>query len=440
MQTHHPHHPHHTLARSPLRSLVPPLRAVAVVGALVAAGLALAESSPYYVGVSQNFGHESNLLRLNEGATAPAGYSKADTVSSTSLLAGIDQPFGRQRVRGDVALRAIRYSDNDVFNNQSYTANLVLDWETVNRLSGTLAGSANRSLSSFNRQDEQFLRDRNYEDSKTLDATVRLGLVTQYSLLAGFNHREVDNSLQLDSVQARNFRQDSASLGLRWQPSSLITLGVGLRASQGTYPKFLRQNNGNFLDDGYKRNEIDLTADYRPTGQSTIAARISSGKTSYDRATQRNFDGVTGSLTWGWGVTGKLRLNSSLLRETGQDSTVTSRLTNAPTADYSRVSTTLRVAADWAATSKIAVNASVAAGQRDLVGSVPINGVIRNADGRERTTTFSVGARWAPTRNTLVGCNANTDRVSGSTSDNSVLALRNVKGNGISCYGQITLQ
>ncbi len=423
-----------------LRRLSTPLRAVGVASAITAAGLALAENSPYYVGVSQAFGHESNLLRLNDGATAPSGYSKSDTVSSTSLLAGINQPFGRQRVRGDVALRANRYSNNEVFNNESYSANLALDWETINRLSGTLAGSANRSLSSFDRQDEAFLRDRNYEDAKLLDASVRLGLVTQYSLLASFNHRDVGNSLDQDSVQARNFRQNGGSLGVRWQPSSLITLGLGLRTAQGNYPKFLRQSDGSFLADDYKRNDIDLTADYRPTGQSTISTRISSGKTTYDRATQRNYDGVTGSLTWGWEVSGKLRLNTSLVRDTGQDSTITRTQNNSATADYSRVSTSLRVGADWAATSKIAVNAGVSASQRDLVGSVPVNGVIRNADGRERVTSFSVGARWAPTRSTLVGCNASTDRVSGSSSDNTVQALRNVKGNGINCYGQITLQ
>lgn len=419
-----------------------PLRAVALAGAITAAGLALAESSPYYVGVSQSFGHESNLLRLNNGAAVPAGYSKADTVSSTSLLAGINQPLGRQQLRGDLAVRANRYSDNDRFNNQSYTANLALDWATVNRLSGTLAGSASRSLSSFNRQEQQeILLDKNLEDTQTLDATVRLGVVTQYSLLAGFNHRDVRNSLQTDGVQARNFRQDSGSLGLRWQPSSLLTLGAGVRTTKGTYPKFLRQPDGSFLADDFTRNNLDLTADYQPTGQSTVSARISTGKTEYDRATKRDYSGVTGALTWGWQASGKLRINTSLTRDTGQESYVSTNTLNAGnTADYSRINTALRVGADWAATSKIAIAANVSSGQRDLVSSLPINGLVRDASGRERTTSFSVGARWAPTRSSLVGCNVNTDRTSGSSSDTNVLAVRNVKGNGINCYGQITLQ
>ena len=433
---------HHKHTRAPLHtrlSLAAPLRAASVASAIIATGLALAENSPYYVGASQTFSHESNLLRLNDNATVPNGYSRADTVSSTALLAGIDQPIGRQRVHGDLSLRHNRYSNNDLFNNQSYSANLALDWATVNRLSGTLSGGATRALSSFNLQEVGFLSAKNFEDTKTLDASVQMGVVTQYSLLASAGHREVSNSLERDSVQARNFNQDTASLGLRWQPSGALILGAGLRTTKGRYPKFGRNTVDNsFLSDSYTRNDIDFTAFYQPTGLSTLSARLSSGKTDYDRATQRNFSGVTGSLNWTWQATGKLRVNTTLSRDTGQDSYVVNTVTNTPTtADYSRINTTLRVGTDWAATSKIAVTSSVAISQRDLVTSLPPQpGQSGTTSGRERYTSLAVGARWAPTRSSLVGCNANTDRITGSGSQ----AATHIKGTGISCYGQLTLQ
>lgn len=420
------------------RLLAPSVRAVAVAGAIVAAGLALAETSPYYVGASQSFGHESNLLRLNDAATVPGGYSRSDTVSSTALLAGIDQPISRQRLRGDLALRHNRYSNNDLFNNQSYSANLALDWATVNRLSGTLAGSANRSLSSFNRQEVGFLREKNFEDTRTLDASVQLGVVTQYSLLAGASRREVDNSLGTPNVQSRNFTQDMASLGVRWQPSSLLSLGVGLRTTQGRYPQFQQLQDGSFRADRYQRNDIDLTAAYQASGASTVNARLSSGKTEYDLASQRNFDGVTGSLNWVWQATGKLRLNTTLARETGQDSYAVSVFNTPTTADYSRINTTLRVAAEWAATSKIAATTSLSSSQRDLVRSLPTpQGATSTDSGRERTTSFAIGARWAPTRSSLVGCSATSERISGA---GTLAAATQVKNNGFNCYGQLTLQ
>ena len=419
--------------------LAPSLRAVALAGAITAAGLALAETSPYYVGVSQTFGHESNLLRLNDAVTVPSGYSRADTVSSTALLAGIDQPIGRQRLRGDLALRHNRYSDNDRFNNESYSAKLALDWATVNRLSGTLSGTATRTLSSFNLQEVGFLNAKNFEDTQAVDASVQMGVVTQYSLLASAGHRDVSNSLQRDSVQARNFSQDTGSLGLRWQPSGALILGVGLRSTKGHYPKFGRNPLDNsFLSDSYTRNDIDLTAYYEPSGLSSLSARLSSGKTDYERANQRNFSGVTGSLNWGWQATSKLRLNTTLSRDTGQESYAVSTLTNTPaTADYSRVNTNLRVAADWALTSKVALTSSVTTSQRDLVSSLPsLQGQNITTSGSERYTSFAVGARWAPTRSSLVGCSANTDRITGSGSH----AATRIKGTGFSCYGQLTLQ
>ena len=83
--------------------------APALVSALTLLALACqpvgAETNPWYVGVSQGLTYESNLYRvdtttdLNNGRdpTQPP-VSRSDTVSVTSLVGGIDQPIGRQRL------------------------------------------------------------------------------------------------------------------------------------------------------------------------------------------------------------------------------------------------------------------------------------------------------------------------------------------------------
>ena len=58
---------------------------------LASASCVVAETNPYYVGVSQAFTHESNVFRVATGQA-----ESSDTYSTTSLLAGIDQPFGRR--------------------------------------------------------------------------------------------------------------------------------------------------------------------------------------------------------------------------------------------------------------------------------------------------------------------------------------------------------
>ena len=63
---------------------------------------ALAQSQPWYIGAQQRFEHQTNVFGTSAGQVS-------DTVSSTSLLAGIDQTIGRQRLFGSVVAGANRY-------------------------------------------------------------------------------------------------------------------------------------------------------------------------------------------------------------------------------------------------------------------------------------------------------------------------------------------
>jgi hypothetical protein len=420
--------------------LTPAQAAVALAAALccAAAGTATAQTSPYYVGVSQSVGYDSNLLRLGDGATVPSGYSRADTTSSTALLAGLDQGLGRQRLRGSLDLRANRFAHNDIFNNMSYGATLALDWATVERLSGTVAAGVSRRLSSFNLQEVGLLREKNLEDSRNLDISANLGLVTQYSLTASVGTRDSKNSLDLPSVQSRDFAQDTASLGVQWRPTDLTRLGLGWRETRGRYPRF-RQVNGAFEADRFERQDLDLSLSIRPSGASNLQLRISSGKTDYDLANQRNFSGLTGSLNWAWQPTGKISANTSLSRDTGQDSYAINVFGTPSTAEYSRVNTALRVALSYAASAKINLNLAVGVQQRELVRTQPRltnTGINTSTDsGRENGSNFSLGARWVPSRSVQLGCDTGYDKRSGASNLSSTLSATT-----FSCYGQLTLQ
>ncbi len=171
------------------------------VGVLLLAGgvlpwCAQAQSSPYFLGVSQTFGSDDNLLRLGENDVAPEGYAKADTFSTSTLLAGFNQGIGRQRVFANLSLRDTRYSRNDIFNNQGYSLRSGLEWATVERLSGGVNLSASRNLQRFGSAEIGFLREKNLETVRTLSTRVSLGLVTEYSLELSGGRTEVSNSLQ----------------------------------------------------------------------------------------------------------------------------------------------------------------------------------------------------------------------------------------------------
>lgn len=421
----------------PTRSRRPRLRrTLAAVALLTGSGLASAETSPYYIGASLNLSHESNLLRLVDTQATPAGLSKSDTVTSTALLAGFDQPFGRQRASANLTVRDNRYSRNPQYDNQSYQGSAALDWSTVERFSGSLNASASRNLSALNLLDVGLVDKKNLESVQSLGASVRWGLASLYALEASIGQRQVDNSLDEPRIQARNFKQDTASFGLSWRPGGSTTVGLGLRSSRGTYPKFLQLQDGSFQADRLKRDDIELTGSMQVTGASNLSVKLSSGKTQYDLSSQRDFSGLTGALSWNWQATGKTIFNLRVTRDTGQESYAFQSIFNQlDTIDYSRVSTIVATRVDYAATAKISMNLGLTLMNRDIVRVLPgIFGDTR-ATGTERVTLLSLGATWRPTRSATVGCNLSSDSRSGGGTLGTDL-----KASSVGCFGQFVLQ
>lgn len=417
------------------------LKTVALAAIAVASGAVTAQANPWYIGLSQSFNYQSNMLRAIDGTVLGPDQSKSDTLSTTALVGGLDQTFGRQRVSASATLRDDRYAKNDLYNNQGWTASAAFDWQTVNRLSGNVSLASSRSLASFNLQEIGLIRQRNQETGTSLDTTVRLGIAGPWSLEAGLGRRNIDNSLEQAALQSRNYRQDTGSVAAGWRPSGRVSLRLGLRKTNGLYPQFQAQADGSFQPDRFRREDVDLFVGWRPSGASQLDLRISSGKTRYDLAQQRDFTGVTGSFAWNWVPTGKLSLNTRYTRDTGQDSyavTVFDRnLGFVPgTSDYSRVQDVLRIRAEWAATAKITVSASLSEADRKLVRTLPPNIFTRSVTtGGERNTQTSLGLRWTPYRSTLLGCELTSERRRGSGDLGT-----NLSTEGLNCFGQFTFQ
>lgn len=397
-------------------------------------GTSATAASPYYIAGSQSFGHDNNILRLGNGSAAPEGYSRADSYSVTTLQGGIDQPIGRQRLSADLSLRNVRYNGNRLFNNQGYTGSVGLDWSTVERISGKISANANRSLSGFNSYEIGLLREKNYEDTEGVNASVAVGLVTQYSLELTAGHRRVNNSLQTQALQSRNFNQDSGSVGLRWQPSSASSFGLALRQTQGRYPQFRLVNNA-YQADRYQQDSVEFSARLQPTGASAFDARVAQSRTRYDINEARSFSGITGTLGWAWQPTGKLRANARLTRDTGQDSYAVTVFTGVPgSSDSSRLVNTLRLDLNYEFSSKIAFTTAWQAGRNSVVQTIDNPLLPLRASGKDRSSIVSVGVRWQPTRSVSAGCDAgHEDR---KASGNIVISLSSAS---YSCFAQLQL-
>ena len=401
---------------------------IALIGAALlatAAPAVLAQSSPYYIGVAQTFTHESNLFRLREGQAAPTEGSASDTISSSALVAGVDQNFGRQRLSGSATLRANRYAENTAFNSAGYSLNLGLDWETIERLSGRVSVGADRTQRADLRDRfGRFIGSDNAEDTQRLSATVRLGTTGPLSLEAGVNY--YDLSYEAAAASYAQYTQAGLSLGVRYRLGGSTSVGVSLRTAQIDYPNLLI-NQANPRDKR-QRDDIDFNVVWVPTGASRLDATLSVGRTTYDQLSERDFDGASGAVVWTVNPGGRLRGNVRLARDIGQTSDVS-------TTAFSQATDSLRVAADYDVTGKIVASASVQAYQRrlDTSGAVPGLGL----QGKDDGTVATLGVRWTALRSLTVGCQASFER----RGSNSNPGLNDgYSANVASCFGQFVLQ
>ena len=410
------------------KCMTPGLRAIAFLGLTGLTGLATpaawAQSSPYYIGAAQTFTHESNLLRVREGQVAPAGQSESDTISSTALVAGIDQSFGRQRLSGSASVRANRYANYKEFDGIGYSLNLGLDWETIERLSGRVSVGADRTERADLRDRlGQFIGGGNSEDTQRFSATARMGLAGPLSLEGGVNY--YDLSYEAPTAAYAEYRQTGASLGVRYRLGGATSVAVSLRTASIDYPNLLISQAD--PRDKRQRDDIDLNFVWVPSGTSNLDLTISQGRTRYDQLSERDFDGLTGAAAWGWNPGGRLRLNARLARDTGQTSDLS-------TTAFSQTTDNLRVGVDYDVTGKFVATASLQVYNRTQDGS---GQTVTGLRGRDTGNVLSLGARWVPRRSLTVGCQTSFEK----RGNNSEPRLNDAySANIVSCYGQFTLQ
>ena len=403
---------------------------------LVAASLSLlcgsawAETSPYTLGASETYAHDSNFVHLADGASLPASLqAPTDWIATTTLFGGIDQLFGRQRFYANANLRDNRYRYNRLYDNQGFGLAAGLDWATVERVSGNLGLSSNRTLASFDRGNGNNAPNvaKNIEQTDQFAASVRVGVVTDVTLEAGYSQQRQ----RFSEVGAR-LEQSITNLGVRERFGGTLTLGAGLRLTDGRYPDY---------NDSFHGRDLDLSANWVPNAISSVVARLSLGKTEHSLATAQDFKGVTGALGWDWKPSGKLAFSTQLSRSTGNDSSFETISGGAAaitaSADNSRLTTSMWLIANYEATAKIRLDASWSRASRALTNSLSINNAqpISATDG-DRLERLRFGARYAPTRTLELGCNVGRERRS---ADNSTLTYA-YRATSVACSAQFAVQ
>jgi hypothetical protein len=356
-----------------------------------------AASSPYYIGASLGYTHDSNVYRTPDNFTDANGphtfHVDGDNITSAGLLAGIDQPFGRQHFYANGNVHYNRFSSHDDLNNTSYGLTTGLDWSAMERLSGKFSYLLNNELATYDSGTGIVdFRQKNLQKTQDFDATVKYGLVSLLTLEGDYGHRQIDYSAS--AYQLYDYSQDAGSVGLKYHPSDLLTLGVDLRHTQGHYPDRTAP-----LDK--HRNDLDLLATWVATGESTVNARLSYSKQTYDQDAGPSFKGTTGSISWAYQPTGKLRFVTSYAHDTGEEVGYNFGVTPVGPllGDFSSISNSLQFEARYELTSKIQL-----VGKAGLLRRTLDSAITESESGHDELHTASLQANWDVTRSVSLGC------------------------------------
>jgi hypothetical protein len=406
-----------------------PLRPLVLALALCGSATAWAEQSPYHIGVSQGFTHYSNVFQSTNDA-------QSDTVSSTGILGGINLELGRQRLYASGSAQTNRYQNFDQLNNVSYGLTTGLDWQTIERLSGSLRYATNQSL--VNYADVQFpVGTKDVQKTQSATAAVRYGITPRLGIDASATRRAVDYSAAEDR---RGFTQNSASLGVRWGGTGLLTFGAALRLTKSDFPSALivapvpaipetpttpavPAVPAEYGPDKADRKDLDLTGSWSPSGLSTLTGRVSLTRETHTQPAIPELSGLTGSIAWDYRPTGKLALNVSLTRDTGTETTFALPSDFIPLrANNDRINTVAALEATYEVTAKIKANASLRHTDGSVVNSL---GASRGAS----TNVVAIGANYAITRSVDLSCNLSHESRS-----------RAYNASTIGCSGRFTLR
>lgn len=357
-------------------------------------------AQPFSFGISQTLTHESNLFRAERD-------EETDWTSVTALNFALDQPIGRQRLKGTGALQMNRYREHDELNNTGHQLGLQLDWETIANLSGAFGVQSARHQYRYGLDSTTPSSGRNIENTQSGFFQARLGGMGEWALQAGANalHREYSAE---QFAKLNDLSQWSIEGGGGYRPSP--DLGFTLL---GRYTRISRPDSDLGFGDDVARRDVELGAVWQASGASRFDARLTRSEEKHSVLEDRNF--WTGGLGWDWAPSAKLRFRTQVLRDTeggsGNVATPEATMPAAPAGDQLRDA--FLWSAQWTATAKINVVGTAQWSRRRFTEQLA--GVGTKLE--DRTTAFTLGVRYAPIRALDLGCDLGSENreVSGDT-------------------------
>ena len=368
-----------------------------------------AEPSPYYIGLTGSVTHSSNVYGTPDSVPLPSDRRRSDTYGGGGVVAGFDQLVSRQRFYAAAKANMNRYAYNKELNNLSYDVNGGWDWATIERLSGSFTADVTQSLAnSSNFGTVRPTLQANTLNTELFAARVRWGGESALNLDAAYAYNRVRYSV----TEGSNSSQNSGSLGASYALGPTLRLGAAGRVTRAVQPNYaIRQLSPLEFDENVTdgRN-LDLTAAWIPSAQSSLNARASWTRQTNSFAGASDYSGLTGALSGSVAPTAKLTFTGSMSRDAGINSLATRPANPGPgdpapsVSQSSQITGNFALGVNYAATAKIGVTLGVQYQHNKVPDPLNSANATNNYYSDDSTTT-ALGVNYAITRGVSLGCN-----------------------------------
>jgi len=253
---------------------------------------------------------DSNVFRLPDSLAGLAPNGRFDRTSAMYAGLRIDKPYAQQRVLLDATGTAYRHDRFSYLDFDALDYRGAWQWHVTPRVSGVL--SAERSQALVNYADFRNITQRNVRTAENRRASVDWLMFGGWHLVGAASHQEWRTSLPI--VDQGSFRATAAEAGVKYFAPSANAIGFNLRSLEGRYTD-RPLDPVNFLGDGFRRTETELTASWIATGRSSLDAHLKHIEHRENHFPQRDFSGTAAALGFHWSPAGRLTLGVDAARE-----------------------------------------------------------------------------------------------------------------------------
>lgn len=345
--------------------------------------------------VGEQIRYDDNLFKLDDGESpkAATGHSqKSDWTFSTNAGIRFDKTYSLQRFQVEAMAVDNRYRTYDFLDFTAFNYHAAWFWHLTPRISGILLAEQKQELNNFT--DFRNIAEKSIQTSQTRLFTVDGEIGGGLHLIGGLLDVRSRNSQSFEAVG--DYQQDGYEAGVKYVAPSNNWISILRRETNGQY-NGRELDATTQLDTGFDQSETEVNATWRFTGKSAIDAKVAYLDREHDHFHERDYSGMTGRLQYRWNPTGKLQINTSISRNL---------FSFQEDINSYYVADTFSIGPIWQFSPKTTFRARYDYSNRDYHGAI-----IPVAEMREdHVQTFMLAADWQATRKILVTATLQRDQ------------------------------